>query len=71
MYDDHMTWLATKKANCSRTVEIWHRARKFVAELAAFHGYLGTDFHWSQSEVAKYELSQLVHDHSLAKAAEH
>ncbi|KAL3135429.1 hypothetical protein ABBQ32_007611 [Trebouxia sp. C0010 RCD-2024] len=69
MYDDHMTWLAAKKANCRTTVEIWHRARKHVATLAAFHGYLPS-FDWRSSEVAKYELSQLVHDHSHAQAAD-
>ncbi len=69
MYDDHMTWLAAKKASCRRIVEIWHRARKHIGNLAAYHGYLPS-FHWSQSEVAKYELSQLVHDHSIAQAAD-
>ena len=69
MYDDHMTWLAAKKARCRTTVEIWHRARKHIATLAAFHGYLPS-FDWRSSEVAKYELSQLVHDHSHAQAAD-
>jgi hypothetical protein len=69
MFDDHMTWLAAKKASCRTVVEIWHRARKHIANLAAYHGYLPS-FHWSQSEVAKYELSQLVHDHSIAQAAD-
>ncbi|DBB03022.1 TPA: hypothetical protein ACH3X1_013441 [Trebouxia sp. C0004] len=50
-------------------VDIWHRARKHIATLAACHGYLPS-FHWSQSEVAKYELSHLVHDHSKAQAAD-
>ena len=69
MYDDHMRWLAVKKASCRTTVEIWHRARKHIATLAAFHGYLPS-FDWRSSEVAKYELSQLVHDQSHAQAAD-
>ena len=40
MFDDHMTWLANRKAKCSTSVEIWHRARKHIATLAAFHGYM-------------------------------
>ena len=40
IYDDHMRWLAVKKASCRTTVEIWHKARKHIATLAAFHGYL-------------------------------
>ena len=69
MYDDHMTWLAAKKAGCSTIVEIWHRARKHIATLAAFHGYLPS-FDWRDSEVAKYEVSQLVHDNCIAQAAD-
>ena len=69
MYDDHMTWLAAKKASCKTIVDIWHRARKHIATLAAFHGYLPS-FDGRDSEVAKYELSQLVHDHSIAQAAD-
>ena len=71
MYDDHMTWLAAKKAGYSTcaVVEIWHRARRHIATLAAFHGYLPS-FDWRDSEVAKYELSQLVHDNSIAQAAD-
>lgn len=69
MYDDHMTWIADRKVGCSSIVEIWHRARKHIANLAAFHGYM-PNFHWRESEVAKYELSQLVHDHSHAQAAD-
>ena len=37
--------------------------------MAAFHGYLPS-FNWRDSEVAKYELSQLVHDHAIAQAAD-
>ena len=69
MFDDHMTWLAGRKARCSTIVEIWHRARKHIAVLANFHGYMPT-FEWKESEVAKYELSQLVHDQSHAQAAD-
>ena len=69
MYDNHMTWLAAKKAGCRTAVEIWHRACQHIATLAAFHGYLPS-FGWRDSEVAKYELSQLVHDHAIAQAAD-
>ncbi len=69
MYDDYMTWLAAKKASCRSIVEIWHRARKHIATLARFHGYL-QGFDLRNSEVAKYEVSQLVHDHSIAQAAD-
>jgi hypothetical protein len=68
MYDAHMSWLADKKAACSSAVEIWHRARKHIAAVAVFHGYMPADFQWKDSEVAKYELSQLVHDNSRAVA---
>lgn len=64
-----MTWLAVRKARCRTIVEIWHRARKHIAVLANFHGYMPT-FEWKESEAAKYELSQLVHDQSHAHAAD-
>lgn len=69
MYGDHMTWLAARKAGLSTIVEIWHRAGKHIANLAAFHGYM-PNFEWKDSKVAKYELSQLVHDESHAQAAD-
>lgn len=37
--------------------------------MTAFHGYLPS-FDWRDSEDAKYELSQLVHDHAIAQAAD-
>jgi len=68
MFEDHVSWLVAQKSQLSSVVAIWHRARKHIANLAAYHGYLPS-FHWNQSEAASHELSYEVHDHSLTAAA--
>ena len=70
MFEDHMKWLVKDKAEGTRILETWRRARTWMARLARFHGYLGDNFEWSDSDMVKLDLIHDVHDTSLAMAAD-
>ena len=62
MFDNHLAWVADQKRDCTQLDVIWTRARKHIASLALFHGYLPANFTWQNSQLARRDLRYQVAD---------